>query len=314
MVSVPWCGCYTLITITEPYHRLEKKYLPIIGIQSHTRILATTSRTTLTQTFQNTSDQALKEVKYTFPLYDGVSVVGFTFTVLGVTTRGIVKERDEAKAEYQAAVDRGDTAALLEQNLDAGDVFKTSIGNVPAGETVTVNIEYLGVLKHDAQVDGIRLTIPTAVAPRYGTSDSYSTPSQVADEPFQVTVDAEMPVGSVIKSIESPSHALTVNVGTTSAAPDAEPSFSKASASLSLKSTSLDKDFVVIVAATNLGEPSAVLETHPTIPNQRAIMASLVPKFDLPSEAPELVFICDRSGSMGGKIDDLSMSLPLRQS
>ncbi|WOO79134.1 von Willebrand factor A domain-containing protein 5A [Vanrija pseudolonga] len=311
MASLPWCGCYTVIKITEPYERYEKKYLPIVGIKSHTRILATTSRTTLTQTFQNTNDKALKEVQYTFPLYDGVTVVGFTFTVAGVTTRGLVKEREEAKAEYKAAVDRGETAGLLEQSLDAGDVFATSIGNVPAGETVTVKIEYLGVLNHDAQVDGIRLTIPTAVAPRYGASDSYSTPAKLADEPFQVTVDAEMPAGSVIKSIQSPSHTLTVNIGTTSAAPDAEPSFSKASASLALKSTTLDKDFVVQVVATNLGEPSAVLETHPTLPNQRAIMASLVPKFELPSEAPELVFICDRSGSMGAKMSDLRSALQI---
>ncbi|TXT11179.1 hypothetical protein VHUM_01930 [Vanrija humicola] len=310
MPYLPFCGCYTIITITESWGvRYEKRYLPIVGIDSHTRILATTSRTTLTQTFQNTNSTPLNEVQYTFPLYDGVTVVGFTFTVAGVTTRGVVKEREEAKAEYKAAVDRGETAGLLEQNLDAGDVFATSIGNVPAGETVTVKIEYLGVLQHDAQVDGIRLTIPTAVAPRYGQSDVYSTPAQLADEPFKVTVDAEVPAGSAIKSIQSPSHGIAVSIGTLSTAPDDEPSFTKASATLALKSTSLDKDFVIQVVASNLGEPSAVLETHPTIPNQRALMASLVPKFDLPSEAPELVFICDRSGSMGGKIDDLKSAL-----
>ncbi|KAL1410462.1 hypothetical protein Q8F55_004473 [Vanrija albida] len=309
MSYLSFCGCYTVIRIDDPYVRYEKKYLPIVGVDSHTNILSTTARTTLTQTFQNTSDAALQEVQYTFPLYDGVTVVGFTFTVAGVTTHGVVKERDEAKAEYKAAVDRGETAGLFEQSLDAGDVFATSIGNVPANETVTVKIDYVGVLKHDAQVDGIRLTIPTAVAPRYGSSDSYSTPAKLADEPFKVTVDAEMADGSVIKSIQSPSHTLTVNIGTTSTAPDADPTFSKASATLSLNSTSLDTDFIVQVVATKLGEPSAVLETHPTIPNQRAIMASLVPKFELPAEAPELVFVCDRSGSMGGKIPDLKSAL-----
>jgi uncharacterized protein with von Willebrand factor type A (vWA) domain len=57
---------------------------------------------------------------------------------------------------------------------------------------------------------------------------------------------------------------------------------------------------VVLVNAKDTGVPTAILETHPTIPNQRALMATLVPKFSLPSERPEIVFICDRSGSMSG--------------
>uniref|UniRef100_A0A8H7KEQ0 VWFA domain-containing protein n=1 Tax=Bionectria ochroleuca TaxID=29856 RepID=A0A8H7KEQ0_BIOOC len=62
----------------------------------------------------------------------------------------------------------------------------------------------------------------------------------------------------------------------------------------------MDKDFILQLSATKLGDPSAVLETHPTIPNQRALMATLVPKFNLPADKPEIVFVCDRSGSMGG--------------
>src|SRR5207253_2678124 len=59
-------------------------------------------------------------------------------------------------------------------------------------------------------------------------------------------------------------------------------------------------DFVLQIIAKDTGVPKAILESHPTIPNQRALMATLVPKFSLPPEKPEVVFVCDRSGSMSG--------------
>jgi hypothetical protein len=89
-------------------------------------------------------------------------------------------------------------------------------------------------------------------------------------------------------------------MGTTSLAPTSEPSMNKASASLSLGTAQLETDFVLQVIAKDTSVPKAIMETHPTVPNQRALMVTLVPKFSLPSEKPEIVFVCDRSGSMAG--------------
>jgi hypothetical protein len=115
---------------------------------------------------------------------------------------------------------------------------------------------------------------------------------------------------SFIQQIRSPSHPIAVSLGTTSVAPQANPSSSKASATLSLGSAELDKDFVIQVVAKDTGNPKAILEAHPTIAGQRALMATLVPKFSLPPERPEIVFVCDRSGSMmGSKIDALRNAL-----
>ena len=47
-------------------------------------------------------------------------------------------------------------------------------------------------------------------------------------------------------------------------------------------------------------KPKAVLETHPTIPGQRALMATLVPKTNVQQSKPELIFVADQSGSMRG--------------
>ncbi|KAI0130397.1 von Willebrand factor type A domain-containing protein [Xylariales sp. AK1849] len=297
----------------DPTTRREK-YLPQVKLEAHASIISSLLRTTITQTFVNHDSGNLPEVRYSFPLYDGVSVVAFTCTIGDRCIKGVVKEKQKAREEYQEAVARGDTAGLLEQLPASSDVFTTTIGNVAAGVTITVNIAYLGELKHDAQVDGIRLTIPASIAPRYGTyPGELANPHLRSDGGMRITVDAEVPTGSHITSIHSPSHQLAVTLGRTSVDPDAELSFQKASATLALGTAELEKDFILQVKATNTGNPIAILEEHPSLPNQRALMATLVPKFSLPSEKPEIVFVCDRSGSMGDghKIPNLRAALRL---
>ncbi|OIW30703.1 hypothetical protein CONLIGDRAFT_613917 [Coniochaeta ligniaria NRRL 30616] len=313
------CGCYYIVASQQPYQLPVRKYLPQVDLSVHTTIVASTSRTTLTQNFVNPlSDKAIPELRYTFPLYDGVSVVGFTCTInKDRVIRGVVKERNEARQTYDEAVARGETAGLLEQLPDASDVFSTTISNIPSGAEISVDITYLGELKHDAEVDGIRFTIPTSIAPRYGhyPGELVKGTNVSTIKGIKIIVDAETPQGSNIKSVQSPSHPISVTIGNTStgAASGAGMSLQKASATLSLGTTELDKDFVLQVVASDTGNPIAVLETHPSLPNHRAIMTTLVPKFNLPSSRPEIVFVCDRSGSMdsGQRIPNLKAALQI---
>ncbi len=309
------CGLYYIIP-GRP--NVDRQYLPQLSLSVNAKIISSTSRTTLTQTFVNPRSDSIPELRYTFPLYDGVSVVGFVCTINNDRViRGVVKERAEAKQTFQAAVARGETAGLLEQLPEASDVFTTTIGNVPADATLKVEITYLGELKHDAEVDGIRFTIPTHVAPRYGSYPGQILKTSLLNKTsgISIVVDVEMPDGSNVKNVQSPSHPISVTLGNTSAgaASGADMSLQKASATLALSTAELGDDFVLQVVATNTGNPIAVLETHPTLPNHRALMATLVPKFNLPSSRPEIVFLCDRSGSMGGatKIPNLKTALHL---
>ncbi|KAI8313085.1 von Willebrand factor A domain-containing protein 5A [Colletotrichum sp. SAR11_59] len=311
------CGLYYLDP-TSPYHYgYRRNYLPSVSQSVHARVVASTARTTLTQTFVNPSKtEVIPELRYTFPLYDGVSVVGFTCTINNTRViRGVVQEKNTARKTYDAAVAKGETAGLFEQLPEASDVFTTTIGNAPAGAELKVEIAYLGELKHDAEVDGIRLTIPTSIAPRYGSYPGTlmeKPPNVSSKDGIEIVVDAEMPDGSAIKSIQSPSHPIAVSVCSTSTmSADATPSLQLASATLSLGTAELERDFIIQIIATNTSNPIAVLETHPTKPHQQAIMATLVPKFKLATTKPEVVFVCDRSGSMQGKIADLKNALQI---
>lgn len=301
------CGLYYNV-LSNGY--VQKSYLPQVELQAHATILATISRTTLKQKFVNPStEEGIKEVRYTFPLYDGVSVVGFTCHVGDRTIVGEVKEKEKARVVFREAVARGETAGLFEQLPEAADVFTTTVGNIPSGAQVVIEITYLGELKHDMEVDGIRYTIPNIISPRYGDYPgtlNLATPNAIGSG-ISITVDAEMAAGSFIQKIQSPSHPISISMGTTSLAPNADPTMAKASATLSLGTAQLDTDFVLQISAKDTGVPKAVLESHSTIPNQRALMATLVPKFALPPEKPEIVFVCDQSGSMGGSRNTLAV-------
>jgi hypothetical protein len=212
-------------------------------------------------------------------LFDGVSVVDFVCTVGDRTIYGLVKEKSEARKTYEEAKGRGEKAALLEQLPNAADVFTTSISNIPKSSSVEVSITYIQELKHDAEVDGVRLTVPTSISPRYGSyPGKLMTQSAVDDsEGMSLTIDVCMAEGIPIKKILSPSHSIEVSLGSLSTSTiDEDPSLSKASATLSLGTTQLEKDFVLQVVAKDVGVPQAILEIHPSLPNQRALMTTLV--------------------------------------
>lgn len=286
-------------------------HLPQIALRSHSKILRTTSETTLEQVFSNTSKESIKKCIYTFPLYDGISIVSFECHLGDRILTGNVQEKRKAKAVYDKAVARGETAGLLEQLPQASDVFSTRLGNIEAGGEVVVKITYVGELKHDAEVDGIRLTLPTSIAPRYGGEPYVALRGKSAQAKggISVVVDVDVGESSSIQSLQSPSHPIAVTLGKTSTTSDEVPVMHKASATLALGSAQLDDDFVLMISNKDNGTPTAFLETHPDIPNQRALMVDLVPKFSLPPGRPEIIFVADRSGSMGHQIPTLIAAL-----
>ncbi len=126
---------------------------------------------------------------------------------------------------------------------------------------------------------------------------------------IKIVVDVDVGTSSFIQSLQSPSHPIAVNMGKTSRLLNDDPVMHRASATLALGSAQLDDDFVLIVSNKDNGVPTAFLETHPDIPNQRALMVDLVPKFSLPPARPEVISVADRSGSMRSQIPTLVAAL-----
>ncbi|KAF1975408.1 hypothetical protein BU23DRAFT_633394 [Bimuria novae-zelandiae CBS 107.79] len=283
------CGCYYFHHATK-----QRQYLPQVNLNAHTTILSTASRTVLKQKFVNASGVQRDQIR--------------------LSPFRWMKEKAEARRTYETAKQRGEKAALVEQLPDAADVFKTTVRNIPKESTVEVSITYIQELKHDAEVDGVRLTIPTSISPRYGSCPTkLHKQSHVNEsEGISFTIDVNMADDVPVKKVLSPSHPIEVSLGSISTSTvDEEPTLSKASVKLALETAQLDKDFVLQVVAKDIGVPQAFFESHPTLPNQRALMTTLVPKFNLKSQKAEIIFIADRSGSMKGNIPTLIAALKL---
>ncbi|KAL3678821.1 hypothetical protein R1sor_021777 [Riccia sorocarpa] len=288
---------------------VEQKWLPLISLSAHASICQNSSRLTLKQSFSNSSKEAISEAAYSFPIYEAAAIVDFTCKIGDRIIRGVVREKNQASKIYETAKEEGQQAALMVYNTP--DVWSTKISNIPALGKVEVEITVISELKHDAQVDGIRFTLPTNVAPRYG-QEPENLPPGISDDSRGIDITCAVTTAYSITSLQSPSHPIAVGMGTHNmkgTLSEEEFDLCKGYVTLSQRETALDKDFVLLIVSEGAGEPHAILENHPTIPNSRALLISLVPKFNLPRIKPEIIFIADRSGSMWWQIPQLKNAL-----
>ncbi|CAZ86275.1 unnamed protein product [Tuber melanosporum] len=304
--------------------------LPLISTTLKSHVVDLTASHTLTQVYNNSSTKDIAEARYTFPLYESSAVTDFQALVGEKTIKGVVQEKAEAEAIYQAAKSAGKVTALFTQ--DTSEVFTTSVGNIPAGGSVVVVIKYVHELKQDIDVDGIRLVIPTVIAPKYGNAPA-TTPLVFGDrwrafwgtfsrgirdigsaEDAGLSLSVTATMSGMIRRITSPSHPISIGLGSHSSTDDTDFNPRKAHATLALASpslTGLDKDFSLLINANNTGDPRAFLAPHPTLRDTSALMITMVPKFVLPPQAHEIIFVVDRSGSMHDKIATVRSALQL---
>ena len=108
------------------------------------------------------SSEAL-EATYIFPLPDRAAVTAFRMEVAGRIVEGDLKERGEAREEYEKAIEAGHRAAIAEE--ERSGTFSLRVGNIPAKEQVTIELTLVGPV---AVADGeATFRFPLVVAPRY---------------------------------------------------------------------------------------------------------------------------------------------------
>ncbi|RPB27524.1 hypothetical protein L211DRAFT_819496, partial [Terfezia boudieri ATCC MYA-4762] len=322
------CGIYYL-----PFYKpnsqgpAEANWIPLVRLTANARISNYSANVTITQTFalpsSNTPNAEIPEAKYSFPIYSSSSVVSFVARIkldgaVIKTIRGVVKALPTAKKEYKEAVARGETAGFLEQIEE--DVFTMRLGNIRQveGTEVEVDVGYVTELKHDSEVDGIRFTIPTAIAPRYGSNSGgvTSTSGKHVRDGLEMNVEIDMP--GPVSSVQSCSHPIAVTVGSLNASGDQTEWDNKlAFARFSQPTAYLENDFILQVICKDSVTPTALLETNiganGTL-DSAALMLTFVPRFVIPQVTghkirKEIIFMVDRSGSMFNKIEPLKSAL-----
>ncbi len=267
------------------------------------------ARVRVTQLFSNPFSDPIEAV-YTFPLSHRAAVDAMWIRTGDREIRGEIERREEARRRYQEALQRGQVAALLDQ--ERPNVFTQSIANLMPGAQIEVEIHYVETLEYE---DGtFEFSFPTVVGPRFipgqptgasGTGWSPDTtrvpdasritppvtpPGTRAGHDLSIAVDIE--AGVPILDIVSELHEIDVD----------RESASRARVRLRQRATIPNRDFVLRYAVAADEVRSAVLAHRPGDGDGYVSFVLLPPRRVTPhSVAPkELVFVVDRSGSQRG--------------
>src|SRR5918996_1549093 len=139
----------------------DRGNLPLAAVHVDAAITGLVARVVLTQTFGNRFDQPL-EASYIFPLPDRAAVTEFRMEVGERVVEGVLKERGQARADYDQAIQEGRRASIAEEERPG--VFTMRVGNLLPGERATVRLAMTGPLPW---ADGeASFRSPRVVAPR----------------------------------------------------------------------------------------------------------------------------------------------------
>ena len=98
--------------------------LPLTNITVNSNIINSIAEVTLVQKYRNDTAEDL-EVFYYFPISTAAAFSKLEARYEGKLVKGVIKEKEEAKKEYQAHKEKGHTVAYAEINEETSDIMKT---------------------------------------------------------------------------------------------------------------------------------------------------------------------------------------------
>ena len=140
----------------------EPARLPLARVSAKVRIVGDCAQTELQEHYTNTHGRPL-DVTHTIPLPHGAAVTGVEIRAGDRTVRGACHRTPEARERHRSAKRRGKTSALIEQRRD--DVHTIMLANVPAGASIVITLHMVERLR---VADGrFEYRLPTGISPKY---------------------------------------------------------------------------------------------------------------------------------------------------
>ncbi|MBS1720302.1 MAG: VWA domain-containing protein [Armatimonadetes bacterium] len=278
---------------------------PVVCALKRTDVNATISgsgaEVVLVQTFVNPLDRPIEAV-YTFPMPGDAAVHRMRIQVGDRITEGLVRKREEARQLYNAAIQSGQTAALLDQ--ERPNIFTQTVGNIAPKATVKVEIRYVQSVKYDRGEFEFRF--PMTVGPRF--LGNAPDPGKI-DPPrmrtgANISVNVRLNAGAPILGMESPVHQVKIQ----------QADGGWRTVSLASQDEIPNRDFVLRYKVGD-GSIQPTFNTHVDATRGGYFRVSLVPPTQpklTQISAREFVFVIDQSGSQGGAPIEKSKALTLK--
>ncbi|MDR3682134.1 MAG: VIT and VWA domain-containing protein [Geothrix sp.] len=272
--------------------------LPLKSTSARVAIAGVIADVKVTQVYRNTGTKPLEAI-YVFPGSTHSAVYGLTMTIGERVLKAQIKERGQARADYERAKAEGRSASLLEQ--ERPNVFQMNVANILPGDEIRVELSYTELLVPNEGT--YAFVYPTVVGPRYAgragaessTGEAWvANPYTHAGEKPATTFDLELKLSAGL-----PIQGMSCDTHKTNIAFDG-----KAEATLRLDPSEAhggNRDVIVKYQLAGGGVRSGLLLDQGREENTFLLMAQ-PPKRVTPKDLPprEFVFLMDVSGSQMG--------------
>ena len=256
------------------------------------------AETYVTQLYSNEGDAPINAT-YVFPASTRVSVHGMTMEIGDERITATIKEKEEARQEYEQAKSEGKSASLLEQQRP--NVFTMDVANILPGDTVRIELHYTELID---TIDGVcQFVFPTVAGPRYASPTvptSMKTDRWIASpflrngvepaEKYNITVN--LSPGVPISDLVSDSHEIAISWNT------------KDSAQITLANPQEyagNRDFLLSYRLTGEDMNCGLILTPGKDENFFLLTVQPPERFDVAAiPSREYIFVLDVSGSMDG--------------
>jgi Ca-activated chloride channel family protein len=281
--------------------------LPLKGTSVDINVSGVIADVLVKQTYRNEGTRAINAT-YVFPASTRAAVYSMRMRIGDQLIYAKIKEREEAKQDFEKAKKEGKSASLLEE--DRPNVFTMSLANIMPHEEIEIELRYTELL---VPTDGTyEVVYPTVVGPRYpsaekapemGRSKFVAAPYQhQGEQPLSTLhINVRVAAGMPIRELSCISHQIS---------PEWQ---GQGIARLTLDEPNAfqgNRDFILRYRLAGDQIQSGLLLFQGEKENFFLYMAqppSRVNPADIPSR--EYVFVVDVSGSMGGFPLDTAKSL-----
>jgi Ca-activated chloride channel homolog len=288
--------------------------LPLDSIDVRAALTGLASSIELTQGFHNPHSTPL-EATYIFPLPPRAAVTALRMEADGRTVDGVLKERAQARADYDQAVTEGKRASIAEEERPG--VFTMRVGNIMPGERVSVRVTLAGALSYEDGAATFRF--PLVVAPRYIPGEPL--PGDQVGDGVAPDTDAVPDASRISPPVLLPGFPNPVSLSVTVDVDAAGLPLTGVSTSLHATATTedsptglrvrldpgerADRDFLLRLTFADEPAVRTSLAVRPDNPDDESAggtfaLTVLPPATSTPPRPRDVVLVLDRSGSMGG--------------
>ncbi|MFC5750613.1 VIT domain-containing protein [Actinomadura rugatobispora] len=304
--------------------------LPLDSVDVHASITGLAAGIEVVQGFHNPYDVPL-EATYIFPLPDRAAVTALRMEAADRVVDGVLKERGQARQEYNAAIASGRRAAIAEE--DRPDVFSMRVGNILPGERVTIRLTLNQPLPYEVDTPApgaatgagtgggtdtggsATFRFPLVVAPRYIPGAPLE--GEQAGAGVAADTDAVPDASRISPPVLLPGFPLPVRLSITVDVDPAGLALTRLRSALHVVAESesgdrtrislrpgerLNRDFILRLdyAAESSSEPVLALTPDTATEQEGTFTLTVLPSGESRPRPRDIVLLLDRSGSMGG--------------